>query len=306
MLQPDLQICRGGRRMGNWEWSDVRCFLAVARSGSTAAAARQLGINQTTCARRVGALERALGVSLFERLPGGYALTGDARRLLPSAEAMAQAALAFEEGVAGIRREAQKVIRVTAIDAIVDTVVLPAVATLQARRPDVRVELDLSQRVFDLVGGEADVALRASKSPPDDASLVARRLGTLRLSAYCAATYAERAAPPRSIQEFADHPIIALEGRFDQWYRRHGLGSRIIQVVATLPAVVACVRMGMGVALLPRILAEGEPGLVRCFDVPEEDAGLWLIYPERLRGKLEIREFSRAIAQQVEAILRPA
>ena len=290
--------------MAGWEWSDVRCFLAVARSGSTSAAARQLGMNQTTCARRIAALERDLGVALFERLPAGYVLTAKARSLVPAAEAMEQAAGAFADGVAAIRRESERVIRVTAIDAIVDALVLPAVAKLQARRPDTRVELDLSQRLLDLSRGEADLALRASKLPPEDPTLVARRLATLRLSGYCGADYAANVTLPRSADELEAHPIIALEGPFVDWLRARGLGQQIVQVVATLPAVVTALRTRPGVGLLPRILADAQVGLVRCFDLPDEDAGLWLIYPERLRRKPEIRDFSRILSEQVDALRR--
>jgi len=290
--------------MGNWEWSDVRCFLAVARSGSTTAAAKKLGMNQTTCSRRIAALENQLAVTLFERLPSGYVLTDQARRLLPAAEAMEQAALEFADGVAGIRREVEKVIKVTAVDAILDALVLPAVARLHGRCPDTRVEIDMSQRLLDIGAGEADVALRASKEAPTDPSLVARRLVTLQLCAYCSTDYAARGPVPASVEELASHPLIALDGPFTDWLRSRGLGGQIVQVAATMPAVVAAVRMNLGIALVPRIIAEFHPDLVQCFDLPDEAAGLWLIYPERLRSRPEIREFSRIIGEEVEALLQ--
>jgi DNA-binding transcriptional LysR family regulator len=78
-----------------FEWSDLRYFLAVARSGTTAGAARVLGINQTTCARRIAALERALNATLFERTATGYKLTPFGSTLIAQAEQVETAAEAF-------------------------------------------------------------------------------------------------------------------------------------------------------------------------------------------------------------------
>ena len=69
-----------------WEWSDLRHFLAVARSGSTSGAGRTLRVSQTTCARRVDALERSLGLVLFDRTAAGYRITDVGAALVADAE----------------------------------------------------------------------------------------------------------------------------------------------------------------------------------------------------------------------------
>jgi DNA-binding transcriptional LysR family regulator len=68
---------------GMYDWNDIRCFLAVARSGSTLGAAKELAVNQTTAARRIEALEQALGLKLFERGHTGSRMTDAAKALLP-------------------------------------------------------------------------------------------------------------------------------------------------------------------------------------------------------------------------------
>ena len=68
------------------DWNDLRYFLAVAREGSTLAAGRELRVSQTTVARRIAALEAALGFPLFEKRQAGYALTPAGEELLERAE----------------------------------------------------------------------------------------------------------------------------------------------------------------------------------------------------------------------------
>ena len=65
------------------DWNDLKYFLAVARGGSTLAASRALRVSQTTVARRIAALEEAVGLTLFEKRPAGYALTPAGSELLP-------------------------------------------------------------------------------------------------------------------------------------------------------------------------------------------------------------------------------
>jgi len=68
------------------DWNDLKYFLAVARGGSTLAASRAMRVSQTTVARRIAALEEAVGLTLFEKRPAGYALTPPGEELLGHAE----------------------------------------------------------------------------------------------------------------------------------------------------------------------------------------------------------------------------
>src|SRR5215207_4501489 len=77
------------------DWNDLQYFLAVARGGSTLAASRELRVSQTTVARRIAALEKALKLPLFERRQAGYALTSAGEELLARAQDVESAALGF-------------------------------------------------------------------------------------------------------------------------------------------------------------------------------------------------------------------
>src|SRR5258705_9235147 len=98
------------------EWGDLKFFLATARSGSTLSAARELGVNQTTVARRIAALEAALSLRLFDRNPHGYRLSEAGSAILPQAERVAAETEALQRVAAQRGRQLSGVIRVTTVE----------------------------------------------------------------------------------------------------------------------------------------------------------------------------------------------
>jgi DNA-binding transcriptional LysR family regulator len=94
-------------------WDDVKHFLAVARNGSTIAAAKALKQNQSTVQRRLAALEKCLGTELFEKTRNGYKLSSDGLDLLPFAEKLEAAADSFENRTYVQHRASHGVVRLT-------------------------------------------------------------------------------------------------------------------------------------------------------------------------------------------------
>src|SRR5687768_7282588 len=123
-----------------FDWNDLRAFLAVARTGSTLAAGRSLKVSQTTVARRVLALEEALGLTLFERRQAGYALTETGTALLGQAVSVETAAGAFSDAAAAASRDAQGVVRLTCLEIYAVTVLAPMLRDLHAAYPAIVIE----------------------------------------------------------------------------------------------------------------------------------------------------------------------
>src|SRR5437763_1249212 len=126
------------------DWNDLRHFLAVAREGSTLAAARNLRVSQTTVARRIAALEDAIGLPLFEKRQSGYALTLVGEGLLNRAKQVDLAATAFTEAAAAERRDTSGTVRITAQE-IFMILLAPMLLELHERHPEIMIELDDSQ-----------------------------------------------------------------------------------------------------------------------------------------------------------------
>jgi len=195
-----------------FEWSDLRYFLAVARSGTTLGAARSLGVNQTTCARRITALELALDAKLFERAASGYRLTPTGAALVAPAEQVEAGAKAFARQAVEAARAEHSLVRFTTSDWMADQIAQAAVTGFARLRPDIRIALDINERRADLTGGEADVALRGGFSL-EEPSLIARKVAETPWAFYCANGYAERHGAPRTMQEALGHPPGRPGGR---------------------------------------------------------------------------------------------
>ena len=117
------------------DWNDLRYFLAVANGGSTLAAGRALRVSQTTVARRIAALERALGVHLFDKRQAGYALTPAGEDLISRAKEVEKAANSFAEGASGHSRDISGRVCLTTHEMIAVTILVPILRELHDLHP---------------------------------------------------------------------------------------------------------------------------------------------------------------------------
>ena len=144
-----------------FDWDDLRYFLTVARERSMRAAARALGVNQSTVRRRLEALERDVGQALIEPRAGGFCLTNYGQSLLQVAEQMEVAAGAVQRKIAGLDNSATGQVRVASLVAIGQRIIRSGfIECFTAANPGITVEMVLSQRVVDVTNGEVDVAIQ--------------------------------------------------------------------------------------------------------------------------------------------------
>ena len=290
-----------------YEWSDLRVFLAVARGGSTLAASRVLGVNQTTVARRVAALEAALKTMLFDRLQSGYRLTEIGELVRASAERVEAEAESLARVVVQQGRQLAGVIRITTNEALANQFVTPWMGEFAEIYPDIRLQMIVEDRRLDLARGEADVALRAG-SRPTDGSLVIRRLSTLTWSVYCSRSYANRRGRPSAAEELNDHAIISGDGAVAHLPGMHWLAEKAptATVVAhsnSMTNLLATVKAGLGVTTLPSTVGDAEPDLLRCLpSVPELDSELFLVTRGEIKDLPRVRAFTEFLAARVTAV----
>jgi len=276
------------------DWNDLRYFLAVARGGSTLAAGRALRVSQTTVARRIAALEEALGLPLFDKRQAGYSLTEAGGELLERAEQVEGAAGAFSEAAAAQGRDLRGMVRITTQEIFANTLLAPMLRELHERHPEIVIELDTQQELLDLGAGEADVSLR-STSQDQPAGVVGRRLCVDDWTLYCSREYGERHGVPRTRKDLLKHSIIGGGGgklwlHYEAWLRSLGLEGQVAMHHATSTGLLTAVRSGFGIAVLPCIVADGEPDLIRCVK-PRGDHGrtMWLMTHERVRHTPRVR-----------------
>lgn len=292
-----------------FEWGDLRHFLAVARGGSTLSAAKILGVNQTTVARRIAALEEALNEKLFEKTAGGYRLTEVGSAMVQNAERVESEVEGFARMVAQRSRKLLGMIRVTTNDVLADCLLTPWLREFTQRFPVVQVETVITDRQVDLSRGEADIALRAAtitQGPMGD-DVVVRRLATGKWGVYTSKAYAAENGLPRNADELAAHPIIAGSGplaRFDPAFLKQARakGAQIRQASSSILNIAGAIKSGLGCGPLPCVLGELDPELELCFLFDEADFALLLITREEMRNLPHVRAFNDFIASRTAAL----
>src|SRR5215831_20206022 len=191
------------------DWDDIRVFLEVQRSGTLAGAARKLGVDYTTVGRRLRAMERDLGTTLFERKADRFILTEAGEEIRVAGEQMEEAALALERRALGADRSLSGLLRVATTDALAQLLVLPALGTLRERHPDIRVQLLTGPARLDIARREADVAVRYVR--PEGGDLISRRLLRIAAAYYGSTGYlAKRPVPPPGTS-MRGHDVVAVD-----------------------------------------------------------------------------------------------
>ena len=277
-----------------FDWNDLKYFVAVAAHGSTLRAARELRVSQTTVARRIAALEEAVNLPLFERRQAGYALTSAGHALLGHARLIAAGAEQFFEAAASQARDVSGSVRLTTEEIFANALLGPWLRELHDLHPDILIELDTDRTIRDLGAGEADIALR-STSQDAPAGVVGRRLCTDDWTLYCSRDYAERYGVPRTKEELKQHALVGGGGgnlgrAYGAWIHELGLENQVAIHQGSSTGLLSAVRSGFGIAVLPCILADAEPDLIRCLP-PRPDHGrvMWLLTHERVRHAPRVR-----------------
>lgn len=239
-------------------WDDVRIFLAIVESGSMTEAAERLGVSQPTVGRRLRALELALGLRLFDRLP---------HRLDPTADglALAEAARAMREGADLLGRLAQArgtaprpVVRITSTSSI-GLFLARHAAMLAEACPEAEIDIGDTRARLDLARREADIALRMRRLP-EGGDLAARRIGRLAVS-----LYGSRQHPSDAIVGIGADRRDGGEAR---WLEAQA-GDRPVALRFGDPSMrLEAIATGAGRTLLPCFLGDADPRLVRLTEPP--------------------------------------
>lgn len=283
---------------------DLALFVRAAAAGSLSEAARQLGISPAAASRRLAALESRTGARLIHRTTRSVALTPEGELFLPHAQAMLEAEAAARESLApGGRASVTGLLRVTAPAAFGRKIVTPMVPAFLAAHPDLRLDLQLTDSVVDIVAAGIDLAVRIGRLR--DSSLVARKLVPNERVLCAAPAYLARAGTPRTLDDLGGHECLVLSGAAHWPFQDcHGqtrevrVGGRFAS--SSVEALHAACVGGLGLALLSAwdIVEELRAGtLVRvALDaaLPQEFA-IYAVYPTTRLVPPKVRAFIAAL-----------
>lgn len=276
-----------------WDWSLVRSFLAVLEHGSLLAAARQLQTSQPTVGRHVAQLEAQLGVVLFDRTGRGLIPTQSALRLAESARVMQSGAEQLARSAMGADRATAGTVRITASQPVSCYVLPPLLAQMRLSLPEVQVELVASNAVSNLLRREADIAVRMV--PPEQATLIARRVGKVVLGACAHQDYLRRRGMPRQACDLLAHDLIGGDRNDDTLKGFAAQGLKVERQhfalrTDDLIAVWQAVRAGLGIGFVSEQLIRTDAAVIPVLPkLKIAPLPVWLAVHKEIRTNQRIR-----------------
>ena len=288
-------------RMDRSDWNHLRAFLETAEAGSLSAAARRLGVSQPTLSRRVAALERRLGVTLFERVGRSMAITDTGLALLDHARAMGAAAVDLDLAATGRAQDVDGTVSVSATEVVGAFLLPPVIARLRREAPGIVVEIVLTDAISDLRRREADIAVRHLS--PDQPDLIGRRIRDARAGFYASTEWVRRHGHPRTAADAAGLAFVGSDRSPAYLATLRGLGLPVE------PGQFSCragstlmhwllVRQGLGIGPMMDEIARITPDVVRVLDaVPTIEFPIWLVTHRELRTARRIRVVFDALAE---------
>jgi DNA-binding transcriptional LysR family regulator len=276
----------------------------VASGKSLSAAARRLGITPMQVSRRIAALEEELGIRLLHRTTRSVSLTPEGEAFLPYATTMMEAEESARIELGAEQSVVRGHLKLTAPSVFGQEVILPVATALMKQHPGLRVELDLSDRVFDIVASGYDLAIRIATLK--DSDLVARRLAANPRVICAAPDYLAERGTPRRLSELDRHDCILLApvGKWpfviDGELHRVPVSGRF--TTTSVEAVRAVALEGAGIAMLARWdvrkhLETGRLVELSLEDASTEQLSIWAITPTRRHVPPRVKVFLDALEE---------
>lgn len=292
----------------DFNWALIQSFLAALEHGSLMGAARATGVSQPTLGRHIAELEAQLKVVLFERTGRGLQATAQALALAEAARSMEAGAASFSRIATGGGQAIQGRVRISASQPVACYLLPPILAHMRRALPEIVVELVVSNTVSNLLRREADIALRMVR--PEQSSLVAQRIGEVRLQVCASEGYLGRRGTPQQPQDLLAHDLIAGDRNKEIEIglansglpiaeQRYGLRSD------DLIALWAAVRAGLGIGFISEYLVRSDASVRQVLPSLElPTLPMWITVHRELRTSARIRAVYDFLASEVSAGLQ--
>lgn len=280
------------------ENEDLRVFVAVVRKGGFAAAAAEIGMSPAYVSKRIGILEAALGVKLFQRTTRRVLVTDEGERVHARALGILDGIDELMDDVAAGRREPRGRLRICSSFGFGRNVVAPAIARLAASYPALQIRFEVFDRLVDTAaeGFDLDVRIGDEIAP----HLVARKLMANHRILCAAPSYLARRGTPATLRDLAGHDCLAIKERdhpLGVWRLRGKNGDETVKVAGPLSTNHGEIALrwaveGAGIVLRSRWDAQAwiDAGrLVQVLPDYTQEANVWAVYPQRLAGSGKLR-----------------
>jgi DNA-binding transcriptional LysR family regulator len=307
---PDCRIRIGQKFSGLvpvTNWDDYRFLLAVAETGSFSSAARQLEVSLPTVSRRMAELEKKLGVVLFDRLNEGYKISDAGTRISAHARLLAHNAAQIEIAAREAAEPDYTRVRIAASEGMAWAILTPLFSRMQLQKPEIAIDLMISNRPADIRHHEADIAIRIGA--PVDESLIGRRIGQAHFGLFGHDTYLADAGVPQTFEDLQDHSIIESTGEIAglpqaTWLRGVAQNARVVYSSNSILNQIGALRHGVGLLCLPTYLSADLAHVRRVLATeynPKID--VWMLTEHNRRENPGVRQVMDTVAAEVSEML---
>jgi DNA-binding transcriptional LysR family regulator len=298
----DIRKCMNWQAI-NFDWNQVRAFLATLEEGTLSAAARELGLTQPTLGRQVTALEVHLAVTLFERSGRQLIPTPAAIELAEHVRAMGEAATRLSLAASGQSKSVEGIVKITATE-MYSVAVLPGfVAGLRDTFPGIVIDIVATNSLSDLRQREADIAIRNAE--PTDPDLIARRVRMDSGGLFATSDYINRHGPFNQLEDLRHAHLIGIgQGtQFLEGLQQRGAPVAEVNIVARSENHLVhweLGKSGLGLALNGWKAGLMTPGMVPVLqDELSFEFPVWLVAPQELKTSRRVRVVYDALAEHL-------
>lgn len=284
------------------KYTEMVVFSKAAELGSFSAAARELDLTPSAVSKLITRLEDRLGARLFQRTTRKLSLTAEGTAFKDRCGSILGDIQQAEDAVMALHDKVNGTLRVTAISAFARIQMIKLMPEFMAKYPDLRVELELSEREVDLVGESVDVALLMSEGVTDE-SLVSRRLAINRRIICASPDYLKRHGTPMAPDALLNHNCLTHSSiqPYNDWEFTEDSGIRVLRVKGNFhsnsaSALYEAVKAGIGIARLATFLVHRDIESGRLVpilaDHTHNGASILLVYPHRRHLSNKVRAFA--------------
>lgn len=288
------------------EWQGISEFVAVSEHGNFTRAAEQLNMSVAQVSRSVAELEKRLQIKLLYRSTRNVSLTEEGSLYLQHCRHLVQGLEEANRAMGNLQASPRGSLKVTAPVYFGETRIAPLLNNFIARYDEVELDLILSNRQEDLIGGRFDLAIRLGKLT--DSSLIARRLGYRTHHIVASPAYINRHGEPLHPNDLTQHCLLA--GTLEHWrVQEHGKTALIrpnrrLRCNSGL-ALLDAAQKGLGLAQLPDYYVSDalQAGTLRSVlkNFQEADDGIWALYPQNRHLSPKIRQLVDYLYQQLHS-----
>ena len=287
----------------NFDWNQVRSFLATVEKGSFSAAARVLDQTQPTVGRQVAALEEALGVLLFERVGKSLNLTSAGAEILVHVRDMADTASRISLTATSQAQTIEGQVRITASDLMSAYQLPPIIKQLRVAAPRLDIEVVAANDLRDIQRREADIAIRHVR--PTQPDLIARLVADVKAHFYAAPSFLDQIGRPRNEEELAKLDFVGFGEVSVMVNYLQEAGIAVTEdnfLLSSKNGIVAweMVRRGLGICVMSEDIANLTPGVERVLPNREPFTfPVWLATHSELHTARRIRLVFDLLAEQL-------